>query len=71
MAVGKENECVMGGGPAFPVTGEGFCGMSIRDFFAAVAMHGIVGKHGGEHIGEYAYVVADRMLAARDKGSGS
>ena len=69
------------GGPAFPVRmprrsmGKGgpstlvYGGMSLRDLFAAVALHAIVTRGGGgipEVPGE-AYEYADKMLKERDK----
>lgn len=72
------------GGPAFPTSGfaqigdqlvptaEG--GMSKRDVFAALAMCGLIASDdegAGDRIGEvpdYAYQIADAMLAARKRG---
>lgn len=75
----KEN-----GGAAFPVAagpGQQFTqGMSLRDWFAGQAMAAITGssKSGGWNIGNQgadnatianaAYVIADAMLAEREKG---
>lgn len=68
------------GGPAFPVEtlnldGERYLhnGMSLRDFFAAKAMLGIVsasGEYGGvdyveSSVAKSAYLLADAMLKAR------
>ena len=53
------------GGPSTLVYG----GMSLRDLFAAVALHAIVTRGGGgipEVPGE-AYEYADKMLKERDK----
>jgi hypothetical protein len=66
------------GGPAFPFReqdGEGgyerFPGMSLRDYFAAAAMQGMMACPDGDgHIEEYsigAYEIADAMLAARER----
>lgn len=67
--------------PAFPVPGlshdEDFNGMNLRDYFAAQAVTGLMGrvwdsdnKTGNEIIEQWAvaaYAVADAMLAARAK----
>jgi hypothetical protein len=71
------------GGPAFPVIGapgapEDYPGMTLRDYFAAKAMQGLlahprcndVGREEPEtteYVAEEAYAVADAMLAERDK----
>jgi hypothetical protein len=67
------------GGRAFPT--QNGCrydeGMSLRDYFAAAALQGILasGAHGaawmrslphGQTMGTFAYRAADEMLAARD-----
>ena len=59
------------GGPAFPIPGlhadPDFNGMTLRDYFAAKAMHGLL-ANGGTDAGlmsHAAYIVADAMLAAR------
>jgi len=70
------------GGPAFPFReqdGEGgyerFPGMSLRDYFAAAALTGILADpNGSGHLQEvsgFAYLVADAMLAARERKEGS
>lgn len=63
------------GGPAFPVvdlevTKEG---MTLRDYFAAKAMQGLIAQSAGTALGsrveiaaEYAYAAADAMLKARE-----
>lgn len=70
------------GGPAFPVTPtdrSGQCGptefgMTLRDYFAAKAMQGLLANEncGGliktADIAISAYAVADAMLAEREKG---
>ena len=63
----KEN-----GGPAFPVTidiGSGvefYKGMTLRDYFAAKAMQGLLDAAMAEcEIAKAAYEMADAMLAAR------
>jgi hypothetical protein len=61
------------GGPAFP-WGAGFAGMTLRDYFAAKAMQGMLAnpklqeqilKVGQSWIEESAYAVADAMLEVR------
>lgn len=63
------------GGPAFPVPGlqhdESFNGMTLRDYFAAKAMQGECAAHtnrrpDAKETAEFAYRVADAMLAARE-----
>ena len=67
------------GGPAFPagiltddkgmIVGGGL-GMTLRDYFAAKAMQGMmhdVSQPVGEVIAEWAYQVADAMLKAREE----
>ena len=67
------------GGPAFPF-GTAFAGMTLRDYFAAKAMQGLIGcpvwrEDAGEDLGmdasDYtagvAYMMADAMLEARNK----
>ena len=65
------------GGPAFPTevvnTNDGYIhqGMTLRDYFAAKAMQGLVasdielGPDQVPHIVESAYIMADAMLKAR------
>lgn len=68
------------GGPAFPETRKektGFTayeetvyyeGMTLRDYFAAKAMNGIVGtKYVPKLIAEWSYQVADAMIEEREK----
>ncbi|CAB4132278.1 hypothetical protein UFOVP259_12 [uncultured Caudovirales phage] len=53
--------------PAFP-DGLGNQGMSLRDYFAAKAMQGMmvdVDKPNCDYIAETAYAIADAMLKAR------
>lgn len=70
------------GGSAFPCEG-GFDsnlypdpGMSLRDYFAAAALAATIDDHGPLDVGyregvcERAYMVADAMLAAREKADG-
>lgn len=63
------------GGPAFPdIRGLGANGMTLRDYFAAKAMEGQIARDEEaagariKDISEYAYRIADAMLAERDKG---
>lgn len=73
------------GGPAFPVPvaeiqgiathsgefGAGMTGMSLRDYFAAKAMQGLIARDApssdedAPFVAAYAYEMADAMLAAR------
>ena len=69
------------GGPAFPVKTAMFdCtqpGMTLRDYFAAKAMQGLMGRNWSHHAGtdeelidvwaRSAYAVADAMLKARNQ----
>jgi len=63
------------GGPAFPIGStpeEWGNGMTLRDYFAAKAMQGMVSAEFAGHVAadywaEEAYKVADAMLKARDK----
>ena len=67
-----------GGGPAFPFLSDadagepGELGMTLRDYFAAKAMQGLLAQSCGTALGndpkfaaEYAYATADAMLKAR------
>lgn len=69
------------GGPAFHIPGlqhdEDFNGATLRDYFAAKAMQGLLAQSCGTAFGsdpihgaQYAYQMADAMLAVR-KGSTS
>ena len=65
---------VKDGGPAFPLVAQNWHreGMTLRDFFAAKAMQGMLAEDGGgalnnEELAEFAYVIADEMLKAREK----
>jgi hypothetical protein len=61
------------GGPAFPITGSQRNperpGMSLRDYFAAQALAGLVStietEENARDIGIAAYGIADRMMKAR------
>ena len=63
--------------PAFPVEmiytqeNEKFNGMTLRDYFAAKAMTGLltaelVGEYSNEHVAEISYRIADAMMRARE-----
>ena len=54
------------GGPAFP-TGTAFQGMTLRDYFAAKAMQGLIANGAVSPVdaAKAAYIVADSMLKAR------
>jgi hypothetical protein len=61
--------------PAFPVGLEAFgedkTGMTLRDYFAAKAMTGlltaeIVGEYTNEHIANISFLIADAMMKARE-----
>jgi len=57
------------GGPAFPLDDGVHRGMTLRDYFAAKAMQGMmhdVSQPVGEVIAGWAYEVADAMLKARE-----
>lgn len=63
------------GGPAFPSQSigpdfpPGWGGMTLRDYFAAKAMQGMLAAGEGvpsEKLAKWAYDVADAMLAERD-----
>jgi hypothetical protein len=63
--------------PAFPSTfhngwGEPEKGMTLRDYFAAKAMMGlltaeIVGEYSNEHVANISYLIADAMMKAREE----
>ena len=65
------------GGPAFPSDNDRYCSMSMRDYFAASALHGLLAcpqgpaKEADETWDQYyarrAYEYADAMLEARKK----
>lgn len=66
------------GGPAFPIRQvdgehETYKGMTLRDYFAAKAMAGIMAipnhwyQHDAEYIAEEVYELADAMLKARSE----
>jgi len=64
--------------PAFPVEviytqdNEKFNGMTLRDYFAAKAMQGMLSENSGiryptDELVDFAYKVADAMISAREK----
>lgn len=71
------------GGPAFPqpdmiddgqLVAQGHTGMTLRDYFAAKAMQGLLAQSQGTALGstvetaaDYAYAMADAMLKARNQ----
>ena len=55
------------GGPAFP-TGTAYQGISLRDYFAAKAMQGLMdAPMSNAEIADEAYQMADLMIKAREK----
>lgn len=70
------------GGPAFPIIdglGDGFKGLSLRDWFAGQALAAIIQADGAQYIGtlkyqavnaKFAYEHADAMIAEREKSNG-
>ena len=67
------SENINDGGPAFPLKGplltSDCLGMSLRDYFAAKAMQSLVAldRTAATMTAEYAYAMADAMLAARGR----
>lgn len=65
------------GGPAFPLQSigpdfaPGYAGMTLRDYFAAKALCGLVvdgvGSLSDEELADWAYSLADAMLERRKK----
>lgn len=68
------------GGPAFPTENQHqsanhlwhYEGMTLRDYFAAKAMQGMLAENGGGAVGndklaEFAYHLADAMIKAREQ----
>jgi hypothetical protein len=60
------------GGTAFPLfAATGYAGMTLRDYFAAKALQGIMVDPnvtmGADKIAEWAYMQADAMLEAREE----
>ena len=74
-----ENNKIYDGGSAFPLAGSSHYqyapqdGMSLRDWFAGMALQGFVTNNGTETpdgaLAEWSYDVADAMLAARKEGA--
>ena len=69
------NNKINDGGPAFPVQtigsdfGYGFPGMTLRDYFAAAIMQGLMASQcevTDDPYPIYAYKIADAMLKARE-----
>jgi hypothetical protein len=73
------NQPINDGGPAFPCeeqircNGEvcdirKFTGMTMRDYFAAAALQGLMASRNflDEYDGQYVYEIADAMLKARE-----
>lgn len=70
------------GGPAFPVVGHFYNGklggqldhgMTLRDWFAGMAMQGMLAaaeNHNTDELAVYAFDVADAMLKAREASNG-
>ena len=63
------------GGPAFPIHAEEWCGMTLRDYFAAKAMQGWLTTYTGDvtcfmvsttAVAKFSYQMADAMLKARE-----
>lgn len=67
----KTHSMEKGNFPAFPrVTGNGASGLTIRDYFAAAAMQGLLSKGAGvapEALAREAYVYADALLKSKEK----
>lgn len=74
----EEQKQIDTGGPAFPLNwedkGEYWAfGMTLRDYFAAKAMQGMIGGNwptnsaDQENIAEFSYELADAMMKERDK----
>lgn len=63
------------GGPAFPMPPDGDRGMSLRDYFAALAMQAILRNSAESYsasasgVAEKAYMMADGMIAERKRES--
>jgi len=54
-----------------PKTGTQESGMTLRDYFAAAAIQGMLAENGGgalhnQDLAEFAYALADSMMKARD-----
>ena len=68
------SEKIETGGPAFPRPQGGDVGMTLRDYFAAAALTGIIAKGEDEMYPVFraseAYALADAMLKAREVKNG-
>ncbi len=68
------SEPIKDGGPAFPCEWKDFSpthGMTLRDYFAAKAMQGMLCEHeqlpdDNSTLARWSYDIADAMLAARE-----
>jgi len=56
------------GGPAFPTQVASYEGMTLRDYFAAKALWGVLNENHmtQKQMAEWSYEVADQMLKARE-----
>jgi len=57
------------GGPAYPLfAATGYAGMTLRDYFAAKALWGVLNENHmtQKQMAEWSYEVADQMLKARE-----
>jgi len=64
------NQPINDGGPAFP-DDRWQAGMTLRDYFAAAALQGLMAEYDPEdeleqHIAKWSYKAADAMLKARE-----
>ena len=64
------NQPINDGGPAFP-DDRWQAGMTLRDYFAAAALQGVLSNHeayfdSAKERAEYCYIVANLMLKARE-----
>ena len=68
------NQTINNGGPAFPMgyhpegNNADHFGMTLRDYFAAAALQGLMASRNflDEYDGPYVYEIADAMLKARE-----
>jgi len=63
------NQPINDGGPAFPLNDPlKSTGMTLRDYFAAAALQGLMASRNflDEYDGPYVYEIADAMLKARE-----
>ena len=69
----RKNDDKSDGGPAFPATGYGPRGLSVRDWFAGQALTGIMASVASypnwtrTQLSESAWIQAESMLQERDK----